>query len=1371
MLSDSQRTLFLARLRQGREKALMTIARRPAGLEQIPLSFGQEQLWFIDQLAPGLPTYNIAGALRFNGALDTGALTRAIDALVERHEVLRTRVVNMAGRPCQVIDPPVCGGGMDVVDLTGLEPQARQAEFDRISAQEAHRPFVLDQSPLFRTRIVRMTETACSLLIVVHHIVFDGWSFNVLAKELLALYEAEVTGGASALPELAIQFADYALWERERLQGDMLTELVNYWQETLAGAPSLQMPTDRPRPVVQTYDGGLETITMGGALLEQLKAISRSEGTTLFVTLMAAFQVLLHRFSRQDDIVVGTVSANRSRTELAPLIGYLVNTLAVRSDLSGDPTFLELLERVRTATLGAYSHQDLPFAKLVDVLRVHRDPSRHPIFQVGFNLAESYDDVLSAVGLTVTQESLPSTAAKFDLLLSAVERKNSLSIDASYASALFDDATVRRLLGHLRVLLEGIVADPKRPLSQLPVMSEADRRREIVEWNDTATPYPSWCLHENFEAQVEATPDCLAVELDGKGLTYAQLNARANQLARRLRELGAGPEVLIGVCMQRSVERIVALLGILKAGSGYVPLDPEYPVDRLAFMLEDAHLPVVVTDELSQPAVPSATEHVVSLTRDRAALSQMDSSNLGQLVAPTNVAYVIYTSGSTGRPKGVVIEHRQAVNFATGEIEHWPLGHGDRVLQFASLNFDVSVLDIFGALLSGATLVLGNSETLLSPPRLAELIRSKRITFMCLPPAVLNLLADEQFPDLRVVIAGGEAFSSALVRSWMRPGLRFINGYGPTEATVGATMLECKDNGIDPPPIGRPLPNYTAYVLDSRLEPVPIGVAGELHLGGAGVARGYLNRPELTEERFITDPFSGVPGAQLYKTGDVARRMADGNIQFLGRFDDQVKIRGLRVELGEIEASLAQHPAVLQAAVVVREDRTGQKQLVGYTRIDPDCPVPTSADLRLHLADRLPGYMVPPHVLVLDAFPLNANGKVDRSKLPAPNGVENLQDYLPPRTIIEAVLVDTFGELLNLDRIGINDSFFDLGGNSLQAMQLITGLRKDLAVDTDVTAIFLAPTAAQLAAVLRDKHGLPDSSIDEDGADGFDLTSDGVAGRSVVSGPLLRLSDGTGDEPLYIIHAISGTVYAYVPLARELADTYEVWGLEAEGLHEGTRPATSLTDMVSRCFEVIREAQPKGPYRLAGWSFGGLVALNVAEKFREFGEEVSFVALLDAPLHIHQEVIQTEAELAAFYVADAARTLGPNVDKAPDPATSTAAEQLGWLADRLASRSDSTDLLADMERRFEVYKAHLRLIAGYVPPPVDVDTVIINAENSDDNAAEWARILPNVTNSGRVQGDHYSFLRAPRVREVAAMLRNLKPSGGIAVGARSFLHE
>jgi thioesterase domain-containing protein len=682
----------------------------------------------------------------------------------------------------------------------------------------------------------------------------------------------------------------------------------------------------------------------------------------------------------------------------------------------------------------------------------------------------------------------------------------------------------------------------------------------------------------------------------------------------------------------------------------------------------------------------------------------------------TDLAYVIYTSGSTGRPKGVMIEHAHAVNFVRAEYEHWSVGPGDRMLQFASLNFDVSVFDIFVALLSGATLVLGTSETLHSPPRLADYMREQRITVLCLPPAVLNLIADEQFPDLRVMIAGGESFTSALVHKWVRPGLRFVNSYGPTEVTCGSIHNECEDDGMDPPPIGLPLINYTGYVLDRHLNPVPVGVPGELHLGGVSVGRGYLNRPELTAERFIPDPFRDAPDARMYKSGDIVRRLPDGRLQFLGRADDQVKIRGFRVELGEIEAVLQQHPDVLQAVVVVGADRAGEKQLVGYVRLGDDVD---PAELRRHLATRLPAHMVPAHLVVLETFPLNRSGKVDRAALPAPDATARTATYVAPRTSLESVLVELFTSLLNVERVGVEDNFFDLGGNSLQAMRLITRIRADLGVDTDVTAIFLAPTPGQLAARL-------------DGA------------RPGTSGPLVQLTEDTGGEPLFLVHAIGGTVYGYAALAAGLAGTFTVYGVEAAGLEEGSAPNDSLEDMVAAYVEAIRKAQPVGPYRLAGWSMGGIVAFEIARHLEELGDEVAYLALLDTPFAIPSEAAAPAAEQAARFVGDAVQTLG-----LPIPAEG--ADPLRWLSERL-DPDHCGGVSPEIERRFTTYAAHLRAVAAFDPRPVRADTVIVGALESPDTSPEWSQVLKGEVRVVRVPGDHYTFLQPPAVAETAAAM-------------------
>jgi amino acid adenylation domain-containing protein len=1103
MLTDSQRAALTARLRRGQEKRSSEIPRRPGGLTALPMSYGQEQLWFLDRFAPGLPTYNIPHALTLSGPLDPGALGRAIGELVGRHEALRTRLVaDDEGRPVQVIDaaqapPPP----LEVVDLSGLEPAKQQSRLRDFIDVEASRPFMLAAGPLLRTWLLRLAGDEHVLLVVVHHAVFDGWSAGVLLRELAALYAQEASGAPAGLAELAVQFADFALWERDRLRGAARAELEGYWRGAMAGFETLQFPTDRPRPVLDSFEGGLAQHRTDLDLLDGLRRVSRRAGTTLFVTLMTGLQALLHRYTGQTDLVVGTVSANRARPELAPLIGFLVNTLPIRADLSGDPVFTELLARTAQATVAAYAHQGLPLGKLVETLGVARDASRAPVFQIALTYAERDDVPVCAAGVefAMTDLVVGINAAKFDLTFAVEARGDGLWCECSYKTALFDAATVRRLLGNFEVLLRGVVADPSTRLSQLPVLTSAELRRELVEWNDTAARFPLACVHQGFEGQVAAAPHGVAAEFGDERLSYAELNRWANQIARRLRELGVGPEILAGVCMTTGLRRLAALLGIWKAGGGYVPLDPGLPAERLAFMITDTGMPVILTDDASAGRVPACDAvTVVSLDAGWAAITERADGELAGTelastgVTPSNVAYVIYTSGSTGRPKGVVVEHRQAVNFLYGIARHWRIGPLSAVLQFAAFTFDVSVLDMFMPLLAGARVVLAPAQTLHAPPRLAALIRDRKITFACLPPAVLSLLGDEQFPDLRVLMTAGEELPSDLARRWVRPGLKFVNGYGPTEATVIATYQELNAS-MSPPPIGRPTwPNYRVYVLDAHLNPVPVGVTGELHIGGAGVARGYLNRPELTRQRFIPDPFAhgapdhGAPdhGQRLYKTGDLVRRRPDGTIVFIGRADHQVKIRGLRVELGEIETALGTHPAIAQAVVTVVTDQAGEQQLAAYLRTEPGAAEPGSEQLRDHLARFLPGYMIPAYLTTVTDFPLGSSGKIDRSALPAP-ALPRPACHVAPATLLETMMASLYATLLKREQVGATDDFFDLGGNSLQAMRLIAMIGNELEVDVSAATVFLAPTPRQLAALLRDEHGFIDTGLAEVGGDGI----------------------------------------------------------------------------------------------------------------------------------------------------------------------------------------------------------------------------------------------------------------------------------------------
>jgi amino acid adenylation domain-containing protein len=1067
-------------------------------IADLPVTFAQEQLWFIDEFHHGLPALNVPCLVRLRGPLDGPALGRALDALVARHDALRARLVaGRAGRPEQVIEPPwALGLAAGLTDYSDLGPAAAAQRLRGLASSAALQPFRLADGRLLRARLVRLAPDEHALVIVAHQTVLDDVSLGIALAELAALYGAEVSGEPAGLAEPP-RFADYARHERRYLQGPALAGLAGYWAGALAGLASSQFPADRPRPLLASHDGAVQVARTDRELLTGLREVSRRSGTTLPVTLLTALQVLLYRYTGQPDVVIGAVSANRARPEVAGLVGLLANTLPIRADLSGDPAFCDLLAQVHKTTAAAVAHQDLPFAQIVEALHVERDAGRFPVFQIGFSCPEPAGDIESA-GVVFHPDYAELPAARYDISFVAQAREEGLRLETTYTPALFDAATVTRLLGNFEVLLRGVAADPSARLSQLPVLTAAELRRELTEWNDTAAQFPPVTIHEGFEAQVAAAPDQVAAEFEDESLSYAELNGQANQIARRLRELGVRPEVLVGVCMATGLRRLAALLGIWKAGGGYVPLDPALPPDRLSFMIGDTGMAVVLTDDPSAASVPAGTAAmVVSLDAGWPQLSGLAATNLTDgRAARSNVAYVIYTSGSTGQPKGVVVEHRQAINFLQGMARPWRIGPASAILQFAAFTFDVSVMDMFMPLLAGGRAVFAAPQTLHSPPRLAALIRDRRITFACLPPAVLNLLIGEDFPDLQTLLSAGEELTSDLLRAWLRDGLEIYNGYGPTEASIGSTFMKLDAGTQLPPPIGRPKPNYRAYVLDGFLNPVPVGVIGELHIGGAGVARGYLNRPELTRERFIADPF--VAGARLYKTGDLVRRRADGTIVFVGRVDHQVKIRGLRVELGEIEAALASHPGVAQAVVAVITDQAGEKQLAAYYRPAAVTPAATvAADLRQHLARTLPAYMIPTYLTRLDTIPLTTNGKIDKAALPAPEP-GTAAERVPPRTLIETVLVDLFATVLGHEQVGAADSFFDIGGSSLQAMQLITELRAALAVDLDVSAVFVTPTPQQLAALLRDEHGFDDADLGEDGIEGLGAAGGGAGGVQAV---------------------------------------------------------------------------------------------------------------------------------------------------------------------------------------------------------------------------------------------------------------------------------
>jgi amino acid adenylation domain-containing protein len=1041
--------------------------------ESVPLSFAQQRLWFLDQLEPDNPLYNVPTALRLSGKLNVELLRRSLDAIVARHEALRTIFVPLDGIPVQVIGPyrPV---ELTAIDLTQGSPSEREVKLRLALKEKSRRPFKLSADLMLRATLARLDEDDHVLLVVMHHVAADGWSREILFHELAVLYRAFAEGKPNPLPELAVQYADFAVWQRERLQGKILEDQLSYWKQRLAGLAVLDLPTDHPRPAVQSFRGARHSFALPQALCDGLKAFSRREGATLFMTLLSAFQVLLHRYTGQDDIVIGSPIAGRTRAEIEESIGLFINTLVLRGDLSGDPKFTELLARVRAMALESYEHQELPFEKLVEELHPERDPSRSPLFQVMFVLQNMPRTALELAGVRVTPLEVDSGTAKFDLTLSIAEAAGALTATLEYNTDLFEQATIQRMIGHFQTLLEGIVANPERRLSELPILTEVERHQLLVEWNDTKRDYPrDECIHELFEDQVERTPDAVAVVFPSTGsgqsehrqLTYRELNRRANQLAHYLRKRGVGPEILVGICLERSLEMVIGLLAILKAGGAYLPLDPGYPKERLAFMLDDAKAPVVVTQARLLAQVSSEGNHTVRLDADWTTIAAESGENLPRQSGASDLAYVLYTSGSTGKPKGVQIPHRALTNFINSMRGAPGLASDDVLLAITTFCFDIAMLELFLPLTVGARVVVADQDAVTDGRQLIELISRCRATVMQATPATWRLLLDAGWPagGRLKIITGGEPLTRELASQLLARSSSLWNGYGPTETTVYSSLYRV-DTLDRPIAIGRPVPNTRIYILDAHFQPVPIGIPGELLIGGAGVARDYLNHPDLTAEKFIPDPFSDDPESRLYRTGDLVRYLPDGNIDYLGRIDNQVKLRGFRIEPGEIETVLARHPAVRETVVLRREDDPGDVRLVAYIvpRREP-AAIPT--DLRSFLKRTLPEYMVPSAFVLLDSLPLTPSGKVDRKALPAPDrsrpGME--EGYVAPRNPIEELIAEIWAEVLRLEKVGIQDNFFDLGGHSLLATQVASRMRESLQVEFPLRALFEKPTVSELA--------------------------------------------------------------------------------------------------------------------------------------------------------------------------------------------------------------------------------------------------------------------------------------------------------------------
>ncbi len=1164
------------------------------------LSFAQQRLWFLSQFEGVSRAYHISCGLRLRGVLDKQALQRALDRIVARHASLRTTFALVDGQALQQIAAE--DTGFHLIDQDLRHVPNRKSVLEQLLAQEAQAPFVLERGPLIRGRSIRLADDEHVLLVTMHHIVSDGWSMGVLIDELSVLYRAFARGTADPLDPLPIQYADYASWQRQWLVGKVLEQQATYWRETLSGAPVLlELPTDRPRPPRQDHAGAMLEMVIDPPQAHALKALSQRHGVTMYMTLLASWAMLLSRLSGQDEVVIGSPVANRGRSETEGLIGFFMNMLALRVELSGSPTLAQLLASVKQRALQAQVHQDISFEQVVELVQPPRSQAYAPLFQVMFawqNLPQSALDLgeIEASALDVAR-----TSAQFDLMLLFAESEEGIIGSVTYATALFDRSTVERWMGNWRHLLAAMVAEGADDLAvdRLPLLGEAERHQVLRQWNATAVDYPrDACVHELFEAQVARTPSAIAVVQGEVSLTYGELNARANQLAHYLCGLGVRPDDRVAICMRRSIEMVVAMLAVLKAGGAYAPLDPVYPVERLTYMLEDSAPIAVLAQTSTLNLLLAASMPIVNLDEWRGQDQAVSNLSIDGLTS-AHLAYVIYTSGSTGRPKGVIIEHRNTVNLLIWAERFYGPSVLARTLFSSSLNFDMAVYECFTPLIcGGATEVVDNL--------LALQAGGDDLTLINTVPSALKAVLDSSGlgQGVQTVNVGGETLKRQLVEDLFAKTQvqRLCNMYGPSETTTYSSWLPIERNEDFVVTIGRPVANTQFYFLDKYQQPVPMGVTGEIYIGGAGVARGYLNRDDLTAERFLPDPFSDDPTARMYRSGDLGRWRPDGTIEFAGRNDHQVKIRGFRIELGEIETRLSAHPDVRECAVIALEDATGgDKRLVAYwvgaEYVDAEV-------LRSWLSAALPDYMVPAAYVQLDCLPLNPNGKLDRKALPAPDSAAYAaRAYEAPQGAIEHTIAAIWSDLLELDTIGRHDNFFALGGHSLLAVQVVSRL-KQAGVEISMGDLFSHPDVISLAAHFQNG--------------GYDDTHDG----------LIPFREEGSEPPLFLLYDISGHAMYGMEIEKFLRAGIPVYGVECS---EGSS-IHSIQEMAAQAIERIRQVQLSGPYRLAGWSFGGIVAYEMANQLVKSDMSVEFLGLFDT-IHLSSNVLLKE-KMASFYGID-----------------------------------------------------------------------------------------------------------------------------------------
>ena len=1210
-LSEAKRLLLQKLLRGGIAQTQQPLSAtiRPSQKTVAPLSFGQQQLWLLAQLMSETlvnqvyPVYTECVTIHLPGSLDIPTFERSFNEVIRRHEAWRTSFPLVDGQPVQMVHPyqPL---RLPVVDVRAfsLSVEERESSAVRLAAQEILQPFDLANGPLLRTLLVQLSDTEHRLFLTLHHIIFDGYSlYQIFLPELRTIYDAFRRGEPSPLPELPIQYPDFALWQREWAQGDTIAKQLAYWRKQLEHAPTqLALPIARPRPAVPGYRGSMHPFALSQSLTDALKNLSKREGVTLYMLLVATFQILLFRYSGQDDILIGTAISDRKRKEVQNLMGFFLNTLVLRTNLSGNPTVRDLLQRVREVVLEAHAHPDVPFELLVKELQPERIVGQNPFFQVLLSLEPPLH--VDESGWTLSQMDIETNTAKFDLSLELDDRPEGLIGRFEYNTDLFDTTTIERMVEHWQTLLASIVANPEQRIAELPLLTEAEQQQILVTWNETgntgnaASTAKDICLHQLFESQVERTPKAIAIRAGERHLTYRTLNNKANQLAHHLQKQGVGPEVLVGICMERSLEVVIAMLAVLKAGGAYVPLDPAYPQERIAFMLHDSQAKILLTQRKLLATLAERWEHtkqptsIVCLDSDWTTIAKESATNPISTATSTNLAYVIYTSGSTGKPKGVAIEHHNVVAFVQWALSVFSSEDLAGVLASTSICFDLSIFELFVTLSGGGCAIL--VENILHLP---EIPSSVNVTLLNTVPSALNeLLHGHRLPaSVRTVNLAGEALPRSLVeRIYEQETVqRVFNLYGPSEDTTYSTytLVERNAPAIT---IGHPIANTQVYILDAYLQVVPVGITGELYLSGDGLARGYLHRPELTDERFIPNPFRQQPGARMYKTGDMARSLPDGSIEFLGRIDHQVKIRGFRVELGEIEEVIKQCAGVQETVVVAREETAGDKRLVAYVVAQDGQPL-SNQSLRSYLQEKLPGYMIPASFVLLNTLPLTPNGKIDRKALPAPgytsaDGMAATDEgFAAPLMTIHHQLIKLWEELLNVHPIGMQDNFFDLGGHSLLAARLLTEIERVNGKRLPLATFFAGATIEHLAnAILGDEE---------------------TRSRT----PVVAIRANGTKPPFFFLHGdwVGGGFYC-LELARKVDADQPFYVLEPYKL-TGLPIPPSLQEMAAAHIESMRAIQPEGPYHFGGFCNGGLIAYEMARQLQAIGQTVNLLLLVD----------------------------------------------------------------------------------------------------------------------------------------------------------------